>query len=143
MGAPSTLPIYDGTTSDPTLGQQPGTQDLENQAAANREMYIRLLLNAQQNTGQQPQGDPTQDLESRVTPSADTLGQALQNAQNAPQPQLQPPANNAQNAGPVKLGLRGVFSNILQKMGQNASNAMIAYSTGETYAQKSERLAQA
>src|SRR5581483_1327261 len=70
------------------------------------------------------QGDPTQ-------------GQPQQ-----PQPQQpQQPANNAQNAGPVKAGLRGVLAGMLGKFSYGAGQSMIAASGGETDAQKAVRMA--
>lgn len=101
---------------------QPGTQDLENHVAANREMYIRLLLSRQQDAAQ---------------PSF------MQPPQQAPQqPQAQPPANNAQNAGPVKAGLRGVLARMMGNFSYGAGQAMLKASGEETDAEKSTRLAQ-
>ena len=115
---PSQYPLDDSQS-----GAQPqaGTQDLENHIAANRETYIRLLLSRQQDATQQQAQPP--------------FMQAPQ------QPQAPPPANNAQNAGPVKTGLREVLGGILKNFSYGGGQAMIKAAGGETDADKAMRLA--
>jgi hypothetical protein len=55
--------------------------------------------------------------------------------------QAPPPANNAQNAGPVKAGLRGVLAGMLKNFSYNGGQAMIHAAGGETDAERSIRLA--
>lgn len=58
------------------------------------------------------------------------------------QSQQQPPQNNAQNAGPVKAGLRGVLSRMLGNFSYGAGQAMLKAAGDETDAEKATRLAQ-
>jgi hypothetical protein len=112
---PSQYPVDD---SQPQPSTQPGTQDLEDQNARNRQMYINLLLSRQQDAAQQ-QGQPP----------------SMQQPQQA-----QPPANNAQNAGPVKTGLRHVLLGVLQSFSYGAGQAALKASGLETDAEKTARL---
>jgi hypothetical protein len=62
-----------------------------------------------------------------------------------PQPaqtQQPPPANNSQNAGPVKAGLRHVLASMLGNFSYGAGQSMIKASGGETDAEKTMRMAQ-
>jgi hypothetical protein len=53
----------------------------------------------------------------------------------------QQPANNAQNAGPVKAGLRSVIGGLLKNFSYGAGQSMIKASGGETDAEQATRLA--
>src|SRR5690349_1891577 len=55
--------------------------------------------------------------------------------------QPQAPANNAQNAGPVKAGLRHVLANMLGNFSYGAGQSMIKASGGETDAERATRMA--
>lgn len=58
------------------------------------------------------------------------------------QPQAPPaPANNAQNAGPVKAGLRGVLARMLGNFSYGAGQSMLKAAGDETDAEKSTRIA--
>lgn len=76
----------------------------------------------------QPQAG-TQDLENQARNTFLT--------QQTPQP----PANNAQNAGPVKTGLRSVLSGLLRNFSYGASQAMLKAAGEETDAEQATRLA--
>ena len=58
-----------------------------------------------------------------------------------PQSQAQPPANNAQNAGPVKAGLRGVLARMLGGFSYGAGQSMLKAAGDETDAERATRLA--
>ena len=106
--------------SDPTqqaYSADAGTANLENQAAANRDMYIRLLMARAQDAGQQ-QSQPS----------------LMQQ-----QPQAQAPANNSANAGPVKTGLRHALLEILQRFSYGGGQAALKAAGLETDADKAVR----
>src|SRR6185312_12841481 len=58
-----------------------------------------------------------------------------------PQSQPQAPANNAQNAGPVKAGLRGVLARMLGNFSYGAGQSMLKAAGDETDAERATRLA--
>lgn len=125
MGLPYSLFNPDQSQAQPqTQGQPP-------------QSIIDFLLSQSQNQGNSP-ASPQQNQSAQP--------QQAQPQQQQPQPapdqqQQQPPANNAQNAGPVKAGLRSVLGGLLGNFSYGAGQAMVKASGGETDADKAMRLA--
>lgn len=103
------------------------------------------LMAPQSPQPQQSQGDPlTAALMNGPAPQQAPQSQQPQQGQQQPPDtptDMSNPANNAQNAGPVKAGLRHVLAGILQNFSYGAGQSMIKASGGETDAEQAVRLA--
>lgn len=126
MGLPYSLFNPDQSQAQPqTQGQPP-------------QSIIDFLL-SQKNQGN---SGPTPPMAPQNQPAQPQQTQPQQPQQpQTDQDQQQPPANNAQNAGPVKAGLRSVLGGLLSNFSYGAGQAMVKASGGETDADKAMRLA--